>query len=70
MGFGGKLCIHPRQIASVNAAFSPSDDEVAWARRVVAVGDITGAVKLDGKLIDRPVVARARRILDRVDSVS
>jgi len=70
MGFGGKLCIHPRQIAPVNAAFSPSDDEVAWARRVVAVGDITGAAKLDGKLIDRPVVARARRILDRVDSVS
>jgi citrate lyase subunit beta / citryl-CoA lyase len=70
MGFGGKLCIHPRQIASVNAAFSPSDDEVAWARRVVAVGDITGAAKMDGKMIDRPVVARARRILDRVDSVS
>jgi citrate lyase subunit beta/citryl-CoA lyase len=67
MGFGGKLCIHPRQIAAVNAAFSPNVDEVAWARRVVAVGDITGAAKLDGKMIDRPVVARARRILDRAD---
>jgi citrate lyase subunit beta / citryl-CoA lyase len=70
MGFGGKLCIHPRQIASVNAAFSPNVDDVAWARRVVAVGDTTGAAKLDGKMIDRPVVARAHRILDRVESVS
>lgn len=63
MGFGGKLCIHPRQVATTRAAFRPSEEEIAWARRVVdAAGE--GAVLLDGKMVDKPVVDRARRVLD------
>lgn len=67
-GFGGKLCIHPKQIAAVNAAFSPSTDELAWAQRVVKVASEAGgsAVALDGKMIDKPVLAKAERILRRV----
>jgi citrate lyase subunit beta/citryl-CoA lyase len=65
LGFTGKMCIHPRQLDGVRAAFSPTEEELAWARRVLdAAGD--GAVTvLDGKMIDKPVVDRARRILAR-----
>jgi citrate lyase subunit beta/citryl-CoA lyase len=65
LGFTGKLCIHPRQLDAVHTAFRPTDDELAWARKVLdAAGD--GAVTvLDGKMIDKPVVDRARRILAR-----
>lgn len=63
-GFGAKLCIHPKQVAVVNAAFAPSQDEVEWARRVVsAIGRGGGAVSVDGKMVDRPVAALAARIL-------
>ncbi len=65
LGFGGKLCIHPRQIARVNAAFRPSQAEEDWARRVLEASALSGgaAVALDGKMIDRPVVERARRLV-------
>jgi len=64
-GFGGKLCVHPRQVGIVNMAFLPSDADVDWATRVVAAIDgAFGAVAVDGKLIDKPVVDRARRLLD------
>lgn len=66
LGFGGKLCIHPSQVAPVNQAFSPSAKEIAWARQVIeastAAGD--GAVSMGGQMIDRPVLLRAQRILD------
>ncbi|WP_242139939.1 CoA ester lyase [Sphingomonas sp. TREG-RG-20F-R18-01] len=63
-GFGGKLCVHPRQVAVVNAAFLPSDADVAWAQRVIAAIDgAFGAVAVDGKLIDKPVVDRAKRLV-------
>ncbi|MGE6918355.1 HpcH/HpaI aldolase/citrate lyase family protein [Achromobacter kerstersii] len=64
LGFGGKLCIHPRQVAAVNAAFQPTVDEQDWARRVLAAFDAShgAATALDGKMIDKPVVERARRI--------
>jgi len=64
-GFGGKLCIHPKQIAVVNAAFSPSPEEVVWAERVIAATGGSGgsAVALDGKMIDKPVLEKAERIL-------
>jgi len=67
-GFGGKLCIHPKQIAAVNAAFSPGAGEVAWAERVVAAAAESGggAVALDGKMIDKPVLTKAERILRSV----
>jgi citrate lyase subunit beta/citryl-CoA lyase len=65
LGFGGKLCIHPRQVAAVNRCFAPSEDEIAWARRVTAADAASGgaAVAVDGKMVDRPVVLRAQAIL-------
>jgi citrate lyase subunit beta/citryl-CoA lyase len=65
LGFGAKLCIHPAQIAPVANAFAPSPDEVAWARQVVARAGSAGgaAAAADGTMIDRPVLARAQRIM-------
>ncbi|MBB3665146.1 MULTISPECIES: HpcH/HpaI aldolase/citrate lyase family protein [Prauserella salsuginis group] len=60
-GFGGKLCIHPTQVPLVHAAFAPTAEELAWAERVLAV-ESDGAAVVDGEMIDRPVVERARRI--------
>jgi citrate lyase subunit beta/citryl-CoA lyase len=65
LGFGGKLCIHPRQVSAINREFTPAVEEVAWARRVLAADQGDGIAVLDGKMIDRPVVVRASRILDR-----
>ncbi|HWJ07290.1 MAG TPA: CoA ester lyase [Steroidobacteraceae bacterium] len=65
-GFVGKLAIHPAQLAPIHAAFSPTAEEVEWARRVIetlsnAPGQ--GAVALDGRMIDRPHLKQAERIL-------
>lgn len=67
-GFGGKLCIHPGQIAVVHAAMAPSADEEAWARRVIEADAAAGgaAVQLDGRMVDAPVVLQARRMLARL----
>jgi citrate lyase subunit beta / citryl-CoA lyase len=67
LGFGGKLCIHPRQVHGVNVSFNPSAPELSWARRVLAaVRDSGGAaVAVDGKMVDTPVVLRAQRLLER-----
>ncbi len=64
-GFGGKLCIHPKQLATVHAAYLPSNEEVHWAMRVLdAAREASGgAVAVDGKMVDRPVMVRAERIL-------
>ncbi len=66
-GFGAKLCIHPDQVAAVQAAFRPGDDELAWARRVAesvrAAGG--GVVNVDGRMVDAPVVRLAERLLAR-----
>ena len=64
-GFGGKLCIHPAQVAAVNAAFAPSPEQLAWARRVVAASQASqgAAVAVDGRMVDAPVFARACRLL-------
>ncbi len=68
MGFTGSVCIHPRQVPIVNRGFSPTTQERAWAARVVATDEAAreaglGAVLLDGRMIDRPIVERARRWL-------
>ena len=62
-GFTGKMCIHPKQIAHVAAGFAPTEQQIAWAQRVVALDG--GAAQLDGEMIDKPVVDRAKRILER-----
>jgi len=64
LGFGGKAAIHPHQVGVVQAAFSPSDEEIARAARVLEVaGRQEGAFLLDGRMVDRPVVEAARRIV-------
>jgi citrate lyase subunit beta / citryl-CoA lyase len=63
LGFGGKLCIHPRQVPTAREAFLPTAEEVAWARRVVDAAAGGGVVLLDGRMVDKPVVDRAERIL-------
>jgi len=71
LGFGGKMCIHPKQVPVVNECFTPSAEEEAWARRVVqASSEARGAaISVDGKMVDRPVVARAEVILAIVEQL-
>jgi citrate lyase subunit beta/citryl-CoA lyase len=66
LGFGAKLCIHPRQIEAVNAGFRPTSLDVEWATRVLAAAAHANgaAVALDGKMVDRPVILKAQRIVD------
>ncbi len=65
LGFGAKLCIHPKQLDAVNRGFGPSEAELAWARRVIEVAEASrgAAVALDGKMIDKPVILRAQAML-------
>jgi len=65
LGFGAKLCIHPKQVAVVNTAFRPSPEEVAWAKRVLEAMAATkgAAVSVDGKMVDQPVMLRAEAII-------
>lgn len=64
LGFGAKLCIHPTQVSEVNKAFRPSDEQIAWAEKVVCTARSSpGAFKLDGEMVDAPVIARARELL-------
>ena len=66
-GFGAKLCIHPRQVPIVNAAFAPSAAELDWAQRVVAgfAAAGGGVFSLDGRMVDAPVLLLAQRTLAR-----
>jgi citrate lyase beta subunit len=65
LGFRGKACIHPAQVPIVNRVFAPSPQEIEWAEKVIAAfeGQDAGVMALDGSMIDRPVVERARRVL-------
>jgi citrate lyase subunit beta/citryl-CoA lyase len=67
-GFGGKMCIHPRQIAPTHAAYRPSAGEIAWARGLLDAlaarpAEERGAFSYQGGMVDRPVIDRARQIL-------
>ena len=65
-GFGAKLCIHPKQVTDVHAALAPNDADLDWARRVIAAEAASpGAARLDGRMVDRPVVLQAQRTLLR-----
>jgi citrate lyase subunit beta/citryl-CoA lyase len=69
-GFTGKLAIHPDQVEAINAAFSPTEAEIARARRVVAAfaaAPGAGVVSLDGQMVDRPHLVQARRLLEAAD---
>ena len=73
LGFNGKQCIHPDQVAIAQKAFAPSEDEVAWAARVL-VADAKaeeqgrGAWTLDGKMVDAPVVGKAKSLLSKAEA--
>ena len=67
-GFTGKLAIHPAQVPIINAAFTPSEAEIDHARQVVelfAANPGAGTIGLDGKMLDRPHLLQARRVLER-----
>lgn len=69
LGFGAKLCIHPAQVAVVKEVFTPDAQSIAWARAVIDAASSTssGAFTFEGKLIDRPVIDRARSLLQRTE---
>lgn len=64
LGFGGKLCIHPSQLAPVRSAFTYSSQEIAWAKSVLAMS-ADGVQSLDGLMVDAPVRALARQVLEK-----
>jgi len=68
LGFDGKTLIHPRQIAPCNAAFSPTPEELAWARKVIAAFDLAenadkGVVQIDGRMVERLHAEMARQVV-------
>ena len=66
LGFTGRIAIHPDQVAPINAAYSPDEAEIAFARRVVAAFEAApglGVVALDGKMLDMPHLKQASRLL-------
>jgi citrate lyase subunit beta/citryl-CoA lyase len=68
LGFAAKLCIHPRQVSILRAAFAPGAEELDWARRVVsAVAASIGAAQVDGRMVDAPVLRRAQSIIECAD---
>jgi citrate lyase subunit beta/citryl-CoA lyase len=67
-GFTGKLAIHPAQVAIINAAFTPSQDDIRHAEEIVAAFEAhpdAGVLSLGGKMVDRPHLLQARRVLER-----
>jgi citrate lyase subunit beta/citryl-CoA lyase len=67
-GFGGKMCIHPRQVTAIHAAYRPSASEIAWARGLLEAlaarsGDDRGVFLYRGAMVDRPFIERARQIV-------
>ena len=67
-GFTGKLAIHPAQVAAINAAFTPSEEEVAHARTIIEAFEAqpdAGVLSVGGKMVDLPHLTQARRILER-----
>lgn len=67
LGLPAKLCIHPDQIPAVRDAFRPTDEQLRWARAVVDAASAGAVAVLDGALVDRPVVERARALLARAE---
>ena len=74
LGYGGKFAIHPAQIEMIDEVFSPSDQEIERAKRVLEAARLAelqgrGSVSLDGEMIDAPVVARAQNLLTKAGIV-
>ena len=69
LGFQGKMCIHPDQVAITNKTFTPSNEEVVWSRRVIsefekAEAEGVASIQVDGYFVDYPIVEKAQRIVD------
>jgi len=70
LGFGGKLLIHPRQVAPALSVFRPSQEDYEWALKILAaVADSQSAVKLDGAMIDMPIIKRASHIKQKFEAL-
>jgi citrate lyase subunit beta/citryl-CoA lyase len=72
LGYAGKLCIHPGQVAMANGAFVPAPDEVERARRLLAAyerasADGIAAIDFDGQMVDEPLATQARRVIELAD---
>ena len=63
LGFVGKICVHPRQVALAHAVFTPSEDEVAAARKVLAA-EASGVAVVDGLMVDAVHIRMARQVLE------
>lgn len=75
MGFDGKTLIHPSQIAPCNAAFSPAEKEVAWARTIIAAFDLPenaarGAIQVEGRMVERLHADMARKLVAIADAIA
>jgi len=73
LGYDGKMAIHPAQVGPINDAFTPADERVEWARRVLdareeADAEGRGVFRVDGEMIDAPLVAQAERIVERAEA--
>lgn len=67
LGMKAKACIHPNQLESVNHIFSPSNEEITWAQQIVKLSienDKKGAFQYKGKMIDKPIIDKAKKIID------
>ena len=74
MGFTGKFAIHPAQLDIINETFSPSPNEIAYARQIVEAWELAeaegrGSLAMDGRMVDVPVVKRAVNLLAFADAV-
>src|SRR6185503_8194521 len=73
-GFSGGTCIHPGLVTALNEAFTPSAEDVAYARKLIqadaqAASEGRGSFQVDGKMIDIPVIERARKLIARADAI-
>ena len=73
-GFDGASCIHPSVVSILNEAFSPSSEEIEWARRIIAADTVAaangeGAYTVDGEFVDAPIVTRAQEIMKLARSI-
>ncbi|AZA11014.1 HpcH/HpaI aldolase/citrate lyase family protein [Corynebacterium gerontici] len=65
-GFAGTACIHPKQVSVVRRAYQPEAKQLEWAKRVVEkAAQFPGAFQLDGEMVDAPLIAQARRVIER-----
>jgi citrate lyase subunit beta/citryl-CoA lyase len=75
LGFQGKLCIYPDQVPIANSVFSPTDEEITRARRIIeafAEAEAKGlaSIQVDGRFVDYPIVYLAQRLLDKADAIT